>query len=163
MAVILWGIFSVLLIAADQYTKYLAVTYLSSGNTVDFIPGVLDFVYVENRGAAFGMLQDTRWFLIVITVLALIFVAVYAFTRKKRGPLLMSAVALIFAGGFGNMIDRVVNGYVVDFIHTLFIRFPCFNVADICVTVGGVLLICYLLFFSSPKKEADDEHDNHDR
>ena len=144
--VILYIILSVLMIAADRYTKIIAAEALSGGKSIDFIPHFMDFVYVENRGAAFGMMQNTRWFLAVLTVAVLGAILAYVIKSKNRSPLFMTAASLIFAGGVGNLIDRVFFGYVTDFMHFLFIDFPCFNVADICVCTGGALFVIYLLF-----------------
>ncbi len=147
---ILYGILGILLVVADQLTKYWAKNALANGATVDFIPHVMDFVYVENRGAAFGILQDTRWLLIGLTVVVLGLLLFYAFQTKKRHPVFLLSVALIVAGGIGNLIDRLFFGYVTDFLHLLFMEFPCFNLADVCVCVGGALIVIYLLFLDRP-------------
>ena len=147
---ILYGILGILLVVADQLTKYWAKNALANGATVDFIPHVMDFVYVENRGAAFGILQDTRWLLIGLTVVVLGVLLVYAYKTKKRHPVFLLSVALIVAGGIGNLIDRLFFGYVTDFLHLLFMEFPCFNLADVCVCAGGALIVIYLLFLDRP-------------
>jgi signal peptidase II len=138
----------VLLIAADQITKLLISSHFEVGQSMHVINGLLDFTYVQNRGAAFGMLSNQRWiFLILTTVLiaAIIFVWFKGYITHITGQL--SAVLLI-AGGIGNMIDRLTLGYVVDFIDVspLF-SFAVFNVADCCVTVGAVFMAIYMLFF----------------
>ena len=140
------AILCIILIGIDQWTKYLAVQHLADGTVVQAVPGVFDFLYVENRGAAFGMLQDTRWFLIVVTVALIAAILVFALRCKSKSLWLIGAVTLIVAGGIGNLIDRFLSGFVVDFIHLLFMDFPCFNVADICVCIGAVLLAIYILF-----------------
>ena len=149
----IYSVLAVVMIALDQYTKFIAKSALGSGNVCGFINGIIDFVYVENRGAAFGMFQDTRWFLVVLTVLVLLVLVTYIIKTKMRHPLFLTASALIFAGGIGNLIDRVFLGYVTDFIHLLFMDFPCFNIADICVCTGGALLVYYLLFIDLRKGE----------
>lgn len=148
-------ILALVAIALDQYTKFVARGALAGGKICDFIPRTVDFVYVENRGAAFGVMQDTRWFLIALTVVVLAVILIYVFKSKKKHPLFLLSVALVFAGGIGNLIDRVFFGYVTDFIHLLFIDFPCFNIADICVCTGGALLVIYLLFIDAKKGEKD--------
>lgn len=158
---ILYCLLGILLVAADQITKYWAKNALANGATVDFIPHVMDFVYVENRGAAFGILQDTRWLLIGMTIVVLGVILVFTWKSKKRHPVFLLSVALIFAGGIGNLIDRLFFGYVTDFLHLLFMEFPCFNLADVCVCVGGALIVIYLLFLDKPaqaekKVEADE-------
>ncbi len=149
-----WFVLCAGLIAADQITKHLARIYLSDGSIVPVINHVLDLVYVENRGAAFGFFQDTRWLLVGLTSAILCAAAAYMIRHKDTHKLLSLSVTLIFAGGLGNLIDRAINGYVVDFFHILFIDFPCFNVADTCVSIGCVLLAIYLLFLHKEPKEA---------
>lgn len=141
-------IFLILLVALDQWTKYLAASHLI-GNPFVLIDGVFEFRYLENRGSAFGMLQNKRMFLLVIGVLVLGFAAFY-FVKlpwtKKMNSLRILAV-FIAAGGIGNMIDRMRLGYVVDFFYFKLIDFPIFNVADIYVTVSIILLFIFILFF----------------
>lgn len=148
------------LIGIDQWTKHLAVLYLSDGSVAKAVPGVFDFLYVENRGAAFGMLQDTRWFLVAITVALIAALVVFVLKNKSKSWLLFGAVALIVAGGIGNLIDRVWHGYVVDFIHLLFMDFPCFNVADMCVCIGAVLLAIYILISGDTKRSEEKDVGN---
>ncbi len=132
----------ILSIAADQITKYLAVTHLADGPSYPFIKDILHFTYVENRGAAFGMLSEHRWVFMVISTVAIALVVVWLFRDKTTGWWFHSAAALIVGGGIGNMIDRVILGYVVDFIDVVCIDFYVFNVADSCVCVGcGMFLV----------------------
>ncbi len=149
----LYIILAVVMIALDQYTKFVARGALGGGEVAGFIDGVVNFVYVENRGAAFGMLQDTRWLLVALTVLVLLVLTFYIVKTKPLHPMFLAAAALVYAGGVGNLIDRIFMGYVTDFIHLLFMDFPCFNVADICVCTGGALLVIYLLFIDLRKGE----------
>lgn len=134
-------------IFVDQLSKWLIVTYLPDAG-VDLIAGVFRFTYVENRGAAFGMLEDQRWIFIVISTLALAAMAFYMFKFKPEGWLVRCSLAFIIGGGIGNMIDRVLLGYVIDFFD--FCAFPqlwkwVFNVADAFVCVGAGMLILYLI------------------
>ena len=136
----------VLSVAADQLTKYLAVTHLAGGESFPFLENILHFTYVENRGAAFGMLANHRWVFMVVSTVAIVLVAVWMFRDKTCGPWMKSAAALIVGGGIGNMIDRVLLGYVVDFIDVVCIDFYVFNVADSCVCVGcGMLFVGVIL------------------
>ena len=133
-------------IAADQVTKYAASAALRGTETFPLIKGVLHFTYVENSGAAFGMLSDKRWIFMVLSSVAL--VAIAAFTVLNRNGRMMTnvAVAMIFGGGVGNMIDRFANGFVVDFIDFRLINFWVFNVADSFVCIGcGVLILSLIL------------------
>ena len=120
------------------------------------IPGIMNLHYLENRGAAFGMLQDQQTFFIVITSLFLLLPAVLFFKiPRTRRMLPLHAVAVgILAGGLGNLIDRVRQRFVVDFFETAFMEFPVFNVADIYVTVSFAVLIL-LIFFKYKEEDFD--------
>lgn len=152
-------ILGIVLVTADQLTKFWARGALSHGAAEPFLPNIMDFVYVENRGAAFGILQDTRFLLIAVTAAVIVLLLFYTFKTKRRNPAFCLSAALICTGGIGNMIDRIIFGYVTDFIHLLFIDFPCFNLADICVCTGGALIVIFLLFFDrqAQRKEHADE------
>lgn len=139
----------------DQLSKYLAVIYLKGGESFPIIKNVLHLTYVENEGAAFGMLKDHRWIFMIISSVAIIGLFVYLVKNYKASHLQSVALTMIIAGGIGNMIDRVALGYVVDFIDFTLINFAIFNVADSFVCVGVGLLIIYLLM--TLKKEHDAE------
>lgn len=142
-------------ILLDQAIKrFLIVPYLKPVGTVSVIPGLLNLVYVENQGAAFGILQNQRWLFLTVTltVCALILFALFRYTRHEFFS--WAASILIVAGGIGNLIDRVWHGYVVDYISITFFPFV-FNFADCCVTVGTVFLIIHILFFA--EKESGPE------
>ena len=144
---LIWFFVIVGVIFADQLTKWLIVTYLPDEG-VALIPDVFRFTYVENRGAAFGMLADQRWVFIVISTVALAAMAFYMFKFKPEGWLVRCSLAFIIGGGIGNMIDRVLLGYVIDFLD--FCAFPglwkwVFNVADAFVCVGAGMLMLYLI------------------
>ncbi len=151
------GLFIIFLFFADQYTKYLAVRNLSGRKEISFISGLISFSYVENRGMAWGMLSGKIVFFIVLTGLLIAFIA-YSICRIEKLTILMPqktglytflqfCLSILIAGAFGNLADRIKNGYVVDFIKTDFIDFPVFNVADCYVTISMVLLIIIVLFF----------------
>ena len=114
----LWLIPIALSVILDQITKYLAITNLKPIDTVPLIEDVIHLTYLENRGAAFGILKDHRWVFMVTSTLAVIAIIVFmmAFYKKHFSPLLYLGLALIAGGGIGNMIDRISLGYVVDFI-----------------------------------------------
>lgn len=137
-------------VLADQLIKRLVVAQLQPVGTVTAIPGFLDFTYLENRGAAFGMLQDQRWFFIITTGLISILLIAGLFVYKKHSAWSIAASILIIGGGIGNLIDRILFGYVIDYIQVSFFP-PIFNFADCCVTVGTVLLMIHILFFSDVK------------
>lgn len=137
-----------LLLMFDQWTKYLAIIGLKNKHDFILIKGVLQLEYLENRGAAFGMLQNKQLPLIVITV-AILFAILWIYYRipmTKKYYLLQITLLLIASGAVGNMIDRIGRGYVVDFIYVSLIQFPIFNIADCFVVIGVVLLLFSLLF-----------------
>lgn len=137
-----------ILIVADQYTKALAVVMLKDKPAIPIISGILEFNYLENRGAAFGMMQNQKIFFIFVAVIILgciIYMLVKAPAQKKY-VILHILLVFIAAGAIGNMIDRLSLNYVVDFIYIKAINFPIFNVADIYVTVSTVLLAIVLVF-----------------
>lgn len=141
-------IITILLIAIDQITKYIALINLKPISSTVFIKGFMDFTFVENRGAAFGILEGQRWFFVVITVIISVAI-IYAFLKlpnKKEYMYLRVSLVLILSGAIGNVIDRFFRGYVVDFFEFTFINWPVFNVADIYVVVGTMLFAFLLLF-----------------
>ena len=130
------------LTALDQLFKALAVYWLKGNPPHVLIDGVFELHYSENPGAAFGILQDHRWLFISVTILVMAFMLVLLMSGKfRRYPLMNISGVLIVAGGVGNLIDRIANGYVVDFLYFRLINFPIFNFADCCVVVGAVLLL----------------------
>lgn len=142
-------ILSAALVGVDQWTKYLAMTKLKDGAVYPLIKNILYFWYSENAGAAFGILQGKHIFFYTVTVIVfvgILYLLVKLPSERHYLPLFICG-SLIFAGAFGNFIDRAVKNYVVDFIYFKPINFPIFNFADICVTVGTFLLFLCLLFF----------------
>ncbi len=138
----------IVLFVADRITKIWAVARLKDNTNITIIKNVFVLQYLENRGAAFGMLQGKRLFFAVITVIvAAIIIYIYIFmpVKKKYLPLRIVMI-MIFAGAIGNFIDRIAQGYVVDFFYFSLINFPIFNVADIFVTIGAILLVLLILF-----------------
>ena len=129
----------------------------------DFIRGFIGFRYTENTGAAFGILKDHRWFFLIFSTVAIIgVITVMVVYRKKMHPLLGLTLALFAGGGIGNQIDRLVKGYVVDFIEFQFVDFAIFNVADIFVTVGACIGILYFLIFEVFRKNGEESKKNED-
>ena len=149
MTYILMAIFGVLILVADQVSKYLTVANIDLYEHISVIPGFLGLTYVQNKGAAFSILQGQQWLFAVIFAVFAVFI-VWEFS-KKRLPFKAFerwCIVAVFAGGLGNMIDRLRLGYVVDMIATEFIDFPVFNVADCFITCGCILLIAHLAFFN---------------
>ena len=146
----------IVLVGLDQGFKYLATNYLVDIVPVTIIPKIFGFNYVHNYGAGFSILSGKTDFLIYFTAIALLAIAFCIFTKKFETLSEELCFVLILAGGIGNLIDRVVNGYVVDYIEFLFIEFPVFNFADILICVGVGLFALETIkteFFSKNKGE----------
>ncbi|MBD5490695.1 MAG: signal peptidase II [Lachnospiraceae bacterium] len=145
-----------LLLLFDQYTKHLAVVHLKGQEPLVLIDRVLEFNYLENTGAAFSSFSGKQTFLILLTTLVILLLlwkyVTLPVTRRLLG--MRGCILLILSGAVGNLIDRVLNRYVVDFIYFVPIDFPKFNVADIYITVG-VALLAVLLFFYYTEEELD--------
>lgn len=141
-------LFFCLLVAADQLTKHFAVIYLKDNLPLKIIDEVFELNYLENRGAAFGMLKGQKFFFIFIAVV-IIAVIIYVLVKTpnhSKYTKLHVALVLVASGAVGNMIDRIRFDYVVDFLYFKLINFPVFNVADIYVTVAAFFLVILLLF-----------------
>lgn len=137
----------ILLVAADRITKELAKTHLVKGD-ISLIPDILSLHYLENRGAAWGIFQDAFWLFLIITALVCVFLLIF-YTRipfTRHYLFLRFTVILLTSGAVGNLIDRVIWRYVVDFIYFEWIDFPVFNVADCFVCIAAFLFIYCLLF-----------------
>ena len=137
-----------LLIGLDQFTKFLAVRNLKEQADFALIPGILEFSYLENTGAAFSSFLGKQGFLITLTSCVMLFIIwkYFQVPEGRRFHIMRLTFLLVINGGIGNLIDRIKNGYVVDFIYFVPINFPKFNVADCYVSVGMVLL-CIICFF----------------
>lgn len=145
---LLWILIIIGVITLDQVSKLLAVAFLKGGDSLVIINKVLRFTYVENRGAAFGMLDDKRWIFMVLSTIGISVMAVFLFKFAKGEKLLSTALSFVIGGGIGNMIDRIFLGFVVDFID--FYAFPgvwmwVFNIADAFVCVGAGLILLYIV------------------
>lgn len=143
-------------VLADYFTKLLAVSRLQGEDPVPLWRGVLRFSYVENRGAAWGMLENHRWVFMLFSALAIVVIVIYLIRRDPPLSLFLS-LSLILSGGVGNMIDRTFRGYVVDFIEFYLFEFPVFNLADCFVVVGAGLLVIRLIADTVQEKKARDE------
>lgn len=146
-----------LLILFDQYTKSLALTYLRGNQGIPLIKGIFELLYVENRGAAFGMLQNKQGFFLAITVVVLIGI-LWIYNKlplEKRYLPLRLVLVFLTSGAIGNLIDRMMRNYVVDFFYFKLIDFPVFNVADIYVVVS-VFCLAFLILFYYKEEELED-------
>ena len=144
-------------VIVDQLTKIWAANCLKGHAPINLIPGIIRLHYAENTGAAFSMLSGQRFFFIALTLIVLAAVGYVLWKGHLRNNFGYCAIALCVSGTIGNFIDRLLYGYVVDMFEPTFISFAIFNVADICLTIGGILLAVYLLFLHEnhrPSKEA---------
>ena len=148
-----------LLVGLDRWLKVLAVQYLAPIGTKTLLPGVIGLRYIENDGAAFSMLAGRQGLLIAVTGVALAVVAYILLFRRPNGKFEYVALVMVFAGGAGNLIDRIASGFVVDYIEFLFVNFAIFNLADILVCVGFAILAVAVIASeqknSKMKKEAE--------
>lgn len=138
----------VVLILLDQGTKLWALASLKPIHNMTLVEGFMDLTFVENRGVAFGMFSGQRWFILLLTgIIAAGLIWFYVTMPKKKEyfPLRVSLV-LVLSGAIGNIIDRLFRGYVVDFFEFTFFEWPVFNVADIYVVVGVILLALMIIF-----------------
>lgn len=144
------------LIAADQISKYFAILRLKNQSSYSVVDGVFELHYLENRGAAFGMLEGQKFFFIFIgsMILCVIIYVIFKTPYQKMYIKLHITLVFIASGAIGNLIDRIRYDYVVDFLYFSLINFPVFNVADIYVTLAAVHLAVLLLFVY---KESDLE------
>ena len=136
----------VLMVAIDQLVKYWAATALKAVGTIPVIQNAFHLTYLENRGAAFSILQDKIWFFVVLTGVVLGAMAYALHKGTIKTALGQWSLYIIAGGAVGNLIDRVLRGYVVDLFDFRLIHFPVFNVADIFVCIGGALFVYYFLF-----------------
>lgn len=138
------------LIGIDQVSKYLAVNYLANLGSIPIIKDIFHLTYVENRGAAFGMFQDNQMIFVIVAIAACIF-GLYYLYKKKINLLGKTAIILIISGAIGNLIDRVRLGFVVDYFDFRIVWDYVFNIADVFVVVGTILLCIYIIFFENDK------------
>ena len=154
----LYFVLAAFLVAADQLVKYLISSNIPLGGSVPFLPHIMDLTYVKNTGCAFSMLEEHTWLLAVVSGVISVVLAAALAKQFFRHPIGRTALALLLAGAVGNLIDRVVLGYVVDMFRTLFMDFAVFNVADICVVVGGIAAPAYYLFLYDRLEGKSHEH-----
>lgn len=140
---------SLLLVGIDQLTKWLAVEYLKELNTVSLIKfgdtEWLNLTYCENTGMAFSLLEGQRFILVAIPIVMVIVIEWLIFSGRAKTKPMIVALSAFAAGGAGNLIDRILHGYVVDFIDFRIINFAVFNFADICAVLGGIFFAVLIL------------------
>lgn len=157
MSVIISLISIAALTAADQVIKLFVERFLAPVGTAEFINGFIGWNYVRNTGAAFGSFSDNTVLLSVVTGAVLLVGIVLIAMKKVKSKFCLVCAVMIISGGLGNLIDRVLKGYVVDFIDLQFMNFAVFNFADILVTVGAFALMFYVIadIFRDRKKSGE--------
>ena len=133
------------LIVLDQVVKAYVVQNITLGEIKSWIPNLVSLTYLQNRGAAFSMLQDQQWFFALITFVVMGVAVWYLHKHIEDSWWLVTGLVLIIAGGLGNFIDRISQGFVVDMFHLDFVNFAIFNVADSYLTVGVLVLLLAML------------------
>ena len=153
-----YALLAAALVALDQLVKYLVVRNIPLGEHVPFLPHILDLTYLQNTGAAFSLFEEHTWILTLISLAMSVLLAVALAKKFFRHPLGRVCLSLLLAGAVGNLIDRALQGYVVDMFHVLFMSFAVFNVADICVVVGGIgAALYYLLLYDKLEGPSREE------
>ncbi len=143
-----------MIVGMDQLFKYWVLQVLEPIQVYPLIEGVFQFRYLENRGMAFGLMEEQWWLLIGGTAVILIAGLVVIFMKKIHSKWLLAALSLAIGGGIGNLIDRIFRGYVVDYLDFCAINFAVFNFADMCVSAAMIMFIIWLLFFHTEPKQA---------
>lgn len=144
---------SAVILGADQLVKAMVRASIPLLESRPFLPGVLNLTFVKNTGAAFSLFSSQTWLLTALSGVVSVVLAAALAKRLLPRPTGMLSLSLLLAGAVGNFIDRLCFGYVTDMFQTIFLNFPVFNVADIGVTVGGVLLCVSILFGSTPARK----------
>lgn len=154
---LIWLVLSIFLLALDQISKWVVTSEMSLYQTIDILP-VFNFTYVHNYGAAFSFLSEAggwqKYFFSIIAVTISVLLIYWLKKLPATNKLLCSAYALVLAGAIGNLIDRLVHGYVIDFLHVYYQQydFPVFNIADVAISIGAALLLLDAFF---EQKESD--------
>lgn len=145
MYLISWGVLMFFIVALDFITKKIVASSMQLYQSIPVIDGVFNITFVKNTGASFGMMKGARWFFVAITLLLIAAVIYYILKNKVTDKLFLLSATFVVGGGIGNLIDRVVEGAVVDFFDFCLINFAIFNVADCFVVVGVILMAIYLV------------------
>ena len=137
---------ALVLIVLDQLIKIIVDANMMVSQSIPVIQDVLHFTYVQNEGAAFGIFQGQRWILVGVTSVVILGGIYLLAAKRLKSNFLIWSVALVIAGGVGNLIDRIFRHFVIDYIEVRLINFAVFNFADCCVVIGTIMIVCYLLF-----------------
>ncbi|MBC8182979.1 signal peptidase II [candidate division KSB1 bacterium] len=148
---------SAIIVLLDQVTKKLVSSSIIYGDSISILGDFLRFTYIKNPGMAFGIQVGNRYVFTAFSLIASLVILVYLFRLKPENFWARFALASILGGAIGNLIDRIVHKEVIDFIDIRIIRWPVFNVADIAVTLGMILLIAFVIF-DNKELEPEEEH-----
>ncbi len=155
----LYYILPICLVGLDQLVKWWVRSSIPLGESIPFIPHLIDLTYTQNTGAAFSSFSGMTWLLTLVSLGASIVVAVLLAKNYFPGAWGKLSLSLILAGAVGNLIDRALLGFVTDMFETTFMDFAVFNVADICVVAGGFLMVFYVLLLWDKDKDKEGGHD----
>ncbi len=155
----IYVILIIAIVAGDQIAKYFTATGLAVGQSVTFIPGFMDFTYLQNTGAAFSMFSNATWVLALVSgvMAAVVIFLLCKYGKKLNSRLFNLSMSFIAAGAIGNLIDRIAHGYVIDMMQFTFVNFAVFNVADCFVTFGAIMLGVYIMWFWDKHKKTEKE------
>lgn len=156
---IIYYIVAAVMVAFDQWTKYATVANIPLHETVEFLPGILSFTYIQNDGAAWSILEGQMLFFYIITTIVLVVIIYHMQKYGHESRLLSWALTFVLAGTLGNFIDRLRLQYVVDMLQLEFIEFPIFNVADSLLTIGMIILILYVFMDERAQKKKQNRMD----
>lgn len=157
-----YAILAAALVALDQLVKYLVLEHIPLGAHVPFIPYIVELTFVKNTGAAFSILSEHTWLLGLISLVMSVVLAAAIWKNFFHHPLGKLTLTLLLGGAVGNLIDRVFRGFVVDMFNVLFMNFAVFNVADICVVVGGIAAALYYVLLAPKLEPPEGEEASHD-
>lgn len=152
-----YAIVAVLILILDQAVKYWTTVNIPLGETSPIIPGFIEFTNIHNTGAAYGILDGARWLFIVLTLAFVVAIIVMLSKNVIKGKFGRWTIVMVMAGGIGNCIDRISHVYVVDMFNFQFTEYPVFNVADMFISVCGVLFCLYIIFHKNPKPKENDD------
>jgi lipoprotein signal peptidase len=155
-----WFLIVLIIITADRFSKYIIVHYIESGNSVTVVDNFFYLANHDNYGAAWGIFQNGRYFFIILTFVISIFII--AFLIRQRNKFLRTSLSILLGGTIGNLLDRIIKGGVTDFLdfHSESYSIPVFNIADICILAGTVLLIIYMIFIYKSNDKVSAAKDN---
>lgn len=148
-------------VAIDQIIKYFIINNLKPVGSVNVLGEVFRLTYVENKGVAFGMFNNMRWVFVALTSVMIIAIVIYMFMKRRNDRFFCICAGFIIGGGLGNLIDRVIYGYVVDYLSLSFFP-PVCNFADYCITFAVLVLAIYILFRSKSSKSKEKLEAKHD-